>query len=112
LRPVREVFQRDQIYSGYDPDSTPDLRVATALNYRVSWDTTLGGMPEEVTEINPRNWSGDHCSLDPRDVRGILFASIPFDGDAPDMADLCPSILALMHVEHDVAMDGSSLFTP
>ncbi len=110
LKPVRKVYQRDEIYSGYDPEITPDLRVATALNFRVSWDTTLGGMPEALTEINPRNWSGDHCSLDPRDVKGILFSSRPIKADEPQMADLCPSILAVMGVEHDVDMDGRVIF--
>jgi len=110
LKPVRKVYLRDEIYSGYDPETTPDLRVANALNFRVSWDTTLGGMPEAVTEINPRNWSGDHCSMDPRDVRGILFSSEPIQGDDPQMADLCPSILAAMGVTHDVAMDGRIIF--
>ena len=88
------------------------VRVATALNYRVSWETTLGGMPAEVTEPNLKNWSGDHCSLDPRDVRGILFSSIPFGDKEPEMADMCPSILDLLEVVHGINMDGKPLFKP
>ena len=110
LNPVRKVYMRDEIYSGYDPEVTPDLRVSTALNYRVSWDTTLGGMPVEITEVNPRNWSGDHCSLDPRDVKGILFSSAPLLSDDPQMADLCPSFLDFLEIEPGIKMDGRAIF--
>ncbi len=110
LKPVSKVFLRDEIYSGYDPDQTPDLRVATSFNFRVSWDTTLGGMPIELVEDNPRNWSGDHCSLDPEDVKGILFSSKPINSDSPQMADICPSILDFLEVKHDIDMDGRIIF--
>ncbi len=110
LNPVRKVYLRDEIYRDYDPAITPDLRVATALNWRVSWDTTLGGMPEKITEINPRNWSGDHCSLDPRDVKGILFSSIPLKSNEPQMADICPSILSILGVDSGIQMDGNVVF--
>jgi len=111
LKPVREVYLRDEIYHGFDDAITPDLRVATALNYRVSWETTLGGMPAEITEPNLRNWSGDHCSLDPRDVQGILFSSVPFRNPEPKMADMCPSILDILGIDHGIQMDGEPLFS-
>jgi predicted AlkP superfamily phosphohydrolase/phosphomutase len=106
LKPVTRVFLRDEIYHGYDPKETPDLRVATAFNFRVSWDTTLGGMPAEIVEPNPRNWSGDHCSLDPEDVKGILFTSRPITKENPRMADICPSIMSFLGVDHGIDMDG------
>ncbi|MDJ0839413.1 MAG: alkaline phosphatase family protein [Acidobacteriota bacterium] len=112
LKPIREVYLRDDIYNRYDEEVTPDLRAATAKDYRVSWETTLGGMPADLTEPNLRNWSGDHCSNDPRDVRGILFSSVPMNTDAPHMADLCPSILHVLGVSHDIDMDGKPLFDP
>lgn len=109
IKPVRKVYTRDMIYKDYDPDETPDLRVATSFNVRVSWDTTLGGMPKDIVEVNPKNWSGDHCSLDPEDVKGILFSSRPIKVDDPQMADICPSILDLMGVQHGIKMDGRSI---
>jgi len=109
--PIREVYFRDQIYTDFDPATTPDLRAATAVNYRVSWDTTLGGMPEALTEPNLRNWSGDHCSNDPRDVPGILFSSVPITREGqPYIGDLCPSILSVLGIEHGIRMDGEILF--
>lgn len=108
--PIREVYLRDDIYEGYEDRITPDLRAATALDYRVSWETTLGGMPLDLTEPNLRNWSGDHCSNDPRDVMGIFFASRPFTTEDPAMADLCPTMLGLLGVETEIKMDGRALF--
>jgi len=112
LKPVRDVYFRDEIYTDYDPDVTPDLRVTTALDYRVSWETTLGGMPAELTEPNLRNWSGDHCSNDPADVPGILFSSRPLTREAPYIGDICPTILDVLGVAHDIQMDGTNLFDP
>lgn len=110
--PVRKVYLRDEMYSGYDPEVTPDLRVANSLDYRVSWETTLGGMPEKMTEINPRNWSGDHCSMDPRDVKGIFFSSVPFGNTDPHMADMAPTILSILGIDHGIDMDGQPLIQP
>ena len=38
-----------------------DLRAANALDYRVSWQTSLGGFGNTVVEDNLKAWSGDHC---------------------------------------------------
>ncbi|CAM2008973.1 alkaline phosphatase family protein [Acanthopleuribacter pedis] len=110
MKPVRKVFLRDEMYKGYNPGETPDLRVATAPDWRVSWDTTLGGLPNKITEINPKNWSGDHCSLAPEDVQGIFFSSLPFKNQTPKMADMCPSMLDLLEVKTDIDMDGETVY--
>lgn len=83
LKPVSKVFTRDEMYRGFNRGFTPDLRVATAHPYRVSWDTTLGGMPAEMTTDNLQNWSGDHCSMNPEEVKGILFTSVPLKRRTP-----------------------------
>ena len=74
------VYTRDEIYKGYDPDLTPDLRVTNTPGYRVSWQTSLGGAPERLIETNEKAWSGDHCSLDPSFVPGIFFCNRPSAG--------------------------------
>lgn len=110
LKPVSRVFLRNEMYSAYDADVTPDIRVATAHPYRVSWDTTLGGMPAEITTDNMQNWSGDHCSMNPEDVKGILFTSVPLLTDSPRMVDMCPSILKKMGVDFGNELDGEVVF--
>ncbi len=110
LKPVSKVFMRADMYRDYNPAFTPDLRVATAHPYRVSWDTTLGGMPAELTTENLQNWSGDHCSMNPEDVKGILFTSTPLKTANPRMVDMCPSILAYLGIDAADEMDGEIVF--
>ncbi len=77
-RAVSRVFKREQVYRRFDPRLIPDLIVTNRPPYRVSWQSSLGVPTERVFEDNRDIWSGDHCSLDPDLVRGILFASTPF----------------------------------
>jgi predicted AlkP superfamily phosphohydrolase/phosphomutase len=108
-RPVHAVYRRDRMYSGYDPEVVPDLRVANNPGYRVSWDTVLGGVPcEEVTD-NVKAWGADHCSLEPSLVKGILLANRPLGDEAPDMADLAPTILEALGLPVPEGLDGDSL---
>lgn len=110
-RPVSRVWTREEIYDdGFDPNLIPDLRVGNALNYRVSWQTTLGGFGEELVEDNLRAWSGDHCSNDPDLVRGIFFVNRPINTDNPRMIDIMPSVLDALGVEIPPEVQGRSLF--
>ena len=106
-RPVSHVWHRDEIYApGFDPNLIPDLRAGNNLNYRVSWQTTLGGIPPEILEDNRKAWSGDHCSSDPDLIPGILFSSRPMDTRSPAMADVMPSILAYLGLSPPEGLHG------
>lgn len=106
--PVHAVYTRDELYRGYDPDLTPDLRVTNPPGYRVSWQTSLGGAPESLLETNLKAWSGDHCSLDPSFIPGIFFSSTRFEGD-PDMLDMAPTILSLLRLPPRLDHEGRPL---
>jgi hypothetical protein len=71
--------------------------VTNRPGYRVSWQSSLGVPTENVFEDNHDVWSGDHCSLDPELVKGILFASrtIP-PGRSLGIADVTASVRALV----------------
>jgi predicted AlkP superfamily phosphohydrolase/phosphomutase len=107
-KPVFAVYTRDEIYKGYDPDLTPDLRVTNTPGYRVSWQTSLGGAPEPLIETNEKAWSGDHCSLDPSFVPGVFFINRTV-AKTPDMLDLAPTILAALGVNAPPELEGISL---
>jgi predicted AlkP superfamily phosphohydrolase/phosphomutase len=107
---VTRVWNRDEIYDGYDADLIPDLRAGNNLNYRVSWQTTLGGIPPEIIEDNLKAWSGDHCSNDPELVRGILFVNRQLDVADPHMMDIMPTVLKLLGIEAPPEVDGKPLF--
>ncbi len=108
--PVSKVYHRDEMYETYDPDLIPDLRAANGQNYRVSWQTSLGGIPKEYFEVNEDKWSGDHCSMDPEIVKGILFCNKPLTlNGQPEIPDLFPTILELFGVAVPAGTTGKSL---
>lgn len=109
-RPVNRVYRRDEMYRDFDPNLIPDLRAANNLDYRVSWQTSLGGAPEEYFEKHDSPWSGDHCSLDPDLVRGIFFCSRRLElARRPDIKDIYPTLLDLFAVPVPAELDGHSL---
>jgi predicted AlkP superfamily phosphohydrolase/phosphomutase len=109
--PVAHVFTRDEAYAGvYDPVLIPDLIPSNNEGYRVGWQDSLGGIAKEVVEDNTEIWSGDHCSVYPPLVQGILFSSIKLDAsNGAYMGDVMPTILALYGVKPTTNLDGKSL---
>ncbi len=89
---VRQVFDRQHIYSGLAIDEAPDLVVGYEKNYRASWQTTLGGTPPELTQTNYEKWSGDHC-IDPSLVPGVLFTSFPLTSEVKNISGISGLIL-------------------
>jgi predicted AlkP superfamily phosphohydrolase/phosphomutase len=108
-KPVARVYRREEIYSGFDPRLIPDLRAANTAHYRIGWQTALGEVPPQVFEDNLKAWSGDHCSNDPALVPGVLFSSTPLALGAPGIADIYPTVLALLGVPPVGGIDGRSL---
>lgn len=111
-KPVFKVYTREEMYgSGFDPNLVPDLRVANTLNYRVDWQTTLGNPTSDEIMDNLKNWSADHCSVEPSLVKGILFTNWPLNVQRPVITDLMPTILELLHVPVPAGLDGHPLIT-
>jgi predicted AlkP superfamily phosphohydrolase/phosphomutase len=107
--PITRVWTREELYTGFDANLIPDLRAGNGLNYRVSWQTTLGGVPPDVLEDNHKAWSGDHCSNDPDLVRGILFMNRKLQKGDPAMIDIAPTVLKSLGLEVPPEMDGKPL---
>lgn len=108
--PVHRVYRRDEMYKEFNPDLIPDLRAGNNLGYRVSWQTSLGGVPKELFEPHKANWSGDHCSLAPELVMGILLCNRPMElSEEPAMRDIYPTILNLFGVSGPANLDGKAL---
>ena len=110
-RAVSRVFRREDVYRRFDPRLIPDLIVTNRPGYRVSWQSSLGVPTENVFEDNRDVWSGDHCSVDPELVKGILFASraIP-PGRALGIADVTASVRALVGAAPDADAAGKSFW--
>jgi predicted AlkP superfamily phosphohydrolase/phosphomutase len=108
--PVRRVLAREEIYRQFDPNMIPDLFVTNNDGYRVSWQTSLGGVPKNLIEPNKQVWSGDHCSVDPEIVKGIFFYNRKIATDrAPYIADVYPTVLGLLDVKPPYELDGVEL---
>jgi predicted AlkP superfamily phosphohydrolase/phosphomutase len=108
--PVRRVLAREEIYRQFDPNMIPDLFVTNNDGYRVSWQTSLGGIPKNLIEPNKQVWSGDHCSVDPEIVKGIFFYNRKLATDrAPYIGDIYPTVLGLLDVSPPYELDGVAL---
>jgi len=109
--PVAHVFTRDEAYGTYDPALIPDLFPSNSSGYRVGWQDALGMVATSVTEPNLDVWSGDHCSVYPPLVDGILFSNRELSTEPqPYMADVLPSLLELYGVDAPTTLDGRSLW--
>jgi predicted AlkP superfamily phosphohydrolase/phosphomutase len=107
--PVRRAIKREDIYSDYDPDLIPDLLLANSPKYRVSWQTSLGGIPGNILELNTRKWSGDHCSLDAEITKGVFFANRKLNVEDVTILDFFPTVLQYLEVSLPEGLDGRIL---
>ena len=108
--PVAHVWTRDEAYGTYDPLLIPDLFPSNAAGYRVGWQDSLGIVAKQTIELNTDPWSGDHCSVYPPLVDGILFSNRKLAAENPYMGDLMPTLLAIYGVEPPTQLDGRSLW--
>jgi len=108
--PVAHVFTRDEAYGTYDPELIPDLFPSNSSGYRVGWQDALGMIAKSITEPNLDVWSGDHCSVYPPLVDGILFSNRALSTDPqPYMGDVMPTLLSLYGVAPSTRLDGRRL---
>ena len=105
-RPVTKVYRREEMYRGFDPTLIPDLRVGNNLGYRIGWQTALGQVPRNIYEDNLKAWSGDHCSLDPELVKGILFVNRKLTRQDPAIIDVMPTVLEALGIAVPADVDG------
>ncbi len=92
-RAVSRIFTREEAYGSFDADVIPDLIVTNTAGTRIGWQGSLGVVSKEMFEDNNQVWSGDHCSLDPAVVPGILFANRALPKDKqPGIADVPATI--------------------
>lgn len=106
---VRAVFKREDIFQGPQLSRAPDLFVGFESGYRVSWQTSAGGIPPEIIEDNLNNWSGDHCSVAPDITSGIFFSSRRLPERARSIVDIAPTVLRELQVELPADLDGTPL---
>lgn len=107
-KPILNVYDREEIYSGPYRENAPDLIIGYNKGYRASWDSVTGKVTQKIIENNLKAWSGDHC-IDPSQVPGVIFANFPLSSKEPCIMDIAPTILELFGLETPAYMDGHSL---
>jgi len=106
-KPVNKVYTRAEagVHGPLEEDMA-DLLIGFSRGYRVSWQTTLGYAGEEVVFANDRRWSGDHCSIDPKLIPGVLFCNRRIVSESVSLMDLCPTFLHAFEISIDEDIDG------
>ena len=106
---VQSVRKREDIYTGPFMEEMPDLVYGFQDGYRVSWQTSLGGIPPEILVDNTERWSGDHCGADPDHAPGFLLTSFKRGPGTPSIYDVAPTALDLLGLPPFPHADGRSL---
>ena len=106
---VRSVAKASEIYRGDRVQESADLIVGFHRGYRISWNACLGGMEEPVVFENMTRWSGDHCSVDPELVPGVMFTSRKLLEGTAHVVDVYPTLRALLGLAPAGGLDGRSL---
>jgi predicted AlkP superfamily phosphohydrolase/phosphomutase len=105
---IRKAFVREEIYRGPYTVNAPDVVVGYATGYRVSWESAVNYVGEELFSDNTRMWSGDHAFT--RDqVPGIFFCNRKIKEKDPGLIDISPTVLAAFGIEKPGFVDGRDL---
>jgi predicted AlkP superfamily phosphohydrolase/phosphomutase len=106
--PVRKAFVREEIYRGPYTVNAPDVVVGYATGSRVSWESAVNYVGEELFSDNTRMWSGDHAFT--RDqVPGIFFCNHRIKEKDPGLIDISPTVLAAFGIEKPGFIEGRDL---
>jgi hypothetical protein len=99
---IRNVYLREEAFSGPLLSQAPDLVVGYSPGYRASADTGLGKWQAGMLEANNDHWGADHC-IDPQAVEGVLFANSGLHNfPHPSFRDI-PALAIGMDIEHPSA---------
>lgn len=105
---IRNVYTKEELYSGPCFGEAPDLIVGFEPHYRASWQTAIGGVPPKILEDNQKKWSGDHI-FDAECIPGIFLINRKTSVPHPSVIDIAPTILDCFQIPKLESMEGTSL---
>jgi predicted AlkP superfamily phosphohydrolase/phosphomutase len=105
---VKKAFIREEIYRGPYTVNAPDVVVGYAVGYRVSWESAVNYVGEELFSDNTRMWSGDHAFT--RDqIPGVFFCNRRIAEKDPGLIDISPTVLAAFGIAKPAFIEGRDL---
>ncbi|MSR74097.1 MAG: hypothetical protein EXS14_01320 [Planctomycetes bacterium] len=110
-RPVlRSVALATELYRGPRCSESADLVLGFERGFRTSWNACLLGADEPLVFENRTRWSGDHCSVDPALVTGVLFSSRRMgESKRAQVLDVLPTVLTVLRVPLPAGLEGRDL---
>jgi hypothetical protein len=90
-------------------ESAPDLIIGYYPQYRSSWQTALGAVPERLMGDNTEEWRADHC-ISPRFVPGVLITTRKVAAAEPQLYDLTVSLMKEFGAGAAPGMRGHDIF--
>jgi predicted AlkP superfamily phosphohydrolase/phosphomutase len=106
---VARLYRPEEIYTGPEVKSAPDLLVGYNRGYGASGATVLGKIPQAILEDNKKNWIGDH-GMAAELVPGVVLANRKIVAATPALEDVTATILAEFGISKLPAMTGRSIF--
>ena len=113
-----DAYITEEVHSGEYLDLEGDMLMGFAPTYRVSWDSTFGGLGVEEDELggykassicedNDSLWSGGHVSVALPDVAGVFFSNRKLADMSQTVQALAigPTVLNRIGVEIPAEMD-------
>ncbi len=105
---VRKAYAREEVYRGPYTVNAPDVVVGYEAGYRVSWESAVNYVGQELFSDNTRMWSGDHAFT--RDqVPGIFFCNRKMKEKDPGLVDISPTVLSAFGIDKPGFVDGRDL---
>ncbi len=108
IAPVKAAFPREHAYRGPYVPNAPDVVVGYTMGYRVSWESAVNAVGDELFSDNVRMWSGDHAFTRAQ-VPGILLANRKIAFQDPALIDIAPTVYRALGVPRPAFVEGRDL---
>lgn len=105
---ITHAYKREEIYYGNYVKDAPDIVIGFEPGYRMSWQSAIGGLTQEIITDNLKKWNGDHI-VDPLHVLGVLFTNFKTNNENPSLVDIAPTVLSLLNLDIPKEIDGMNL---
>jgi len=105
---MKAVYKREELYKGPYTQNAPDVVVGYNLGYRVSWESAVNYIGEELFSDNIRMWSGDHA-FTRHQVPGIFYSNRKIKEQQPSLMDISPTVLSAFGIKPLAFIDGRDL---